>query len=155
MASLSKSDVEKLIAADRQIAQLVIPADVEEIEKDAFLPLTYIKNVKIISESPDFIVENNCLYNAKSLVLYFATAENGGFVKVPDCVKKINLYSFPEGVTEIQVASSMQEIPLKAAKCAVLKSSLEKHNQMVKSKRERILAIKEAAAKARERAGQK
>ena len=144
MKTISRSNVNELINEGR----LLIDCEVEEIEKDAFLPLAYITKLQLLSENQNFIVEKNCLYNKTSGELLFAVAETDCKVLIPDCIKKINMYAFPAGVTQIEnIPSSVPEIPIKAAKSWELKAIIEKRNQLVKSKREKIAALKAAMAK--------
>lgn len=155
MSSLTKELVEEWLkkSITVQISAGKIPVftvskDIEYIEKDAFLPLSYIDSMVIASENPDFPVENNCLYCAETGRLFFAAGKNSDseiqkemVVQLPAQIKEINLYAFPAGVHKIEVPSGVQEIPIKAAKAADLKSFIEERNQKVKAKREKIQAI--------------
>lgn len=148
MKIFSRNYVEQLVAESAGVNEIIIPEETEEIEREAFLPLSYAKNLKISSKSSKFIVENNCLYEKNTGTLFFALAEQGNKICIPATVKKINLYAFPAGVKEIdQIPSAVQEIPLKAAKAWELKAVFEQRNKIVKSKREKIEAIRAAMKK--------
>lgn len=149
MKTLYKEDTEEFlkISEKNQDAEKVftISAEINKIDRDAFLPFAYVQNLTLKSESEYFCVKNNCLFEKSTGRLYFAAHENQDFAEnivLPQEIKEINLYAFPANIHFAEIPVAVQEIPIKAAKSAEFKSFIETRNQKVKAKRERIQAIK-------------
>lgn len=147
MSALTKEMMEEILKNWNALAdktepfEFVLPSEITEIDKDAFLPMGYVQNMVLKTQSSGFIVENNCLFARENGRLYFGICGSDEILKIPAEVKEINLYAFPDCVQQIEVPAAVPEIPVKAAKSARLKKIIEDRNQKVRAKKEKIQAI--------------
>lgn len=82
----------------RNLKSITIP-EIEKIERDAFENCINLYNVKIDSNRYDF--KCNCLFE-KNRYLIFALPDENGIVNIPNNIRTISDFNFPDNIKEIR-----------------------------------------------------
>lgn len=118
--------IEKYAFYNCGIEKLSIPASVEYIAESTFARLSYLHEVKVSSDNPNYCSYGGNLYNKdRTVLMFYPTGKSATKVTVSSPVKRIGAgaFMFDENLQELVVGSSVEEIGYGAfERCENLKS---------------------------------
>lgn len=118
--------IEKYAFYNCGIEKLSIPASVEYIAESAFANLSYLHEVKVSSDNPNYCSYGGNLYNKdRTVLMFYPTGKSSTKVTVSSPVKRIGAgaFMFDENLQELVVGNSVEEIGYGAfERCENLKS---------------------------------
>lgn len=105
--------IEKFAFYDCGLEKLSIPASVEYIAESAFAHLSYLHEVKVSSDNPNYCSYGGNLYNKdRTVLMFYPTGKSATKVTVGSPVKRIGAgaFMFDENLQELVVGNSVEEI---------------------------------------------
>ena len=113
----------------KNLKTVVLPSSVKSMESP-FAGCNALQEIIVKDDNEFYSAENNCLYEKKKKILERVVTSSDEFI-VPEYIRNIKAFSFPECVERIQISNKLNKINVAAGENPLLKKWIKewKHKQ--------------------------